>query len=84
MLKQEVLAVGDLVRYCKPGDKIMINTTHFLKKEVVRRMMESMEKLKKEEIKVKYDDWEIPTVQAFGQTCFIINQDDIDFIILDE
>lgn len=84
MLEQTVLAVGPMVKFCEPGEKIKISIVHFLKPEVVRREMNATDQLKKHEINIRYNDWEIPEINAFGQKCFIIDQNDISFVIEEE
>lgn len=79
-LKQKVLSVGDLVKYCKPGDIVEISPVHYLSPEVQKQVMATKDV---EKVKKVYYNYEIPMIEAFGQECLFIDQCDIRFIYME-
>lgn len=79
-LKQKVLSVGDLVKYCKAGDIVEISPVHYLSPEVQKQVMATKDV---EKVKKVYYNYDFPMIEAFGQDCLFIDQSDIRFIYME-
>ena len=76
---QTVLAVGDDVRFVKPGDKVSIN---FYKYAELLNESNSMKAIGTNDVvKLHLDEVELTDENGETKTCFLIDQRDIKYII---